>query len=178
MAKISVIAGLKYQDFLSLHNYCRCLPMLISFRLVFLLSILLRVADEAVCGPQLTEHWCNWVTCQWKSGKHLREICFVKKRRESLNSFCLRLVPLANRYPDNKVGLLCMQGLVIWRGPAVFCWISYLAFACTDWNSSLLWDPFLISYQAERISLSLSMVLYFCFSLDYSLLSVLVSFLF
>ncbi len=118
----------------------------------FSMSFFLKVADEAVCGPQFTEHWCNWVTCQWKFGKHMWEICFIKKQRESLNSFCLGLVPLANRYPDNKICLLCKPALEtgvffpaskdwapqIYDSPCCYYWISYVSYASTGQISAFL----------------------------------------
>lgn len=52
------------------------------------------------CVSFLSLNWCKWVTSGWKFGKHSQEIRFIKKQKESLNSFCLCLVPLANRYPD------------------------------------------------------------------------------
>lgn len=108
-----------------------------------------------------------------------REICFVKKQRESLNSICLSLVPLADRYPDNKVCLPCKPSLEIrvfspnikrlseppvwaplnsWQSSCRYR-IPYITFAGTGHNPICLFGSFChISFN----SMSSSMLLYFC----------------
>lgn len=78
------------------------------FQAHFLKALLSKLLMKQTVRSQLIDV----TVCQWKFGKLLREIWFAKKQRESFNSFCLSLVPLANRYPDNRPRLLLKSDLV------------------------------------------------------------------
>lgn len=164
-------------------SVCQCWAFSGSFSVSF---FFLKVADEAVCGPQLTEHRCNWVSCQRKFGKQLWEICFVKKQKESLNSFCLSLVLLANRYPTTRfvssVGRFGNWSILpnikdcltpnLWQSSCCYYILqNFLYFLCWHWFLFSCHVRFCISLKEfpEDFWLSQS-----CFSF----LSVLVSFLF
>lgn len=87
----------------------------------------------------------------------------LRSKGKVLNPLCLSLVPLANRYPDNKACFLCEPGLVIGvffprnqdslipqtydKVPAVDTDFFIFWMLALDKIPSLLWAPFLLLYK-------------------------------